>query len=80
MIITKPTTERESTMSTSERMQEMKAATFGLIRKIEREDMIVQEASEVYTTLSDYMRTNYPEFTSEENDDCVYYAMQASLF
>lgn len=58
----------------------MKAATLGLIRKIEREGMTLHPASEVYTTLADYMRATYPEFTSEQNDDCIYYAMQASLF
>ena len=67
-------------MSNSEKMTQMKAATLGIMRKIDREDLITHEASEVYTTLVDYMRTNYPEFNSEEIDHCVYYAMQASLF
>ena len=64
----------------NDKMPAMKAATLGIIRKIEREDMIIQPASEVYTTLADYMRENYPEFSQDEIDDCVYYAMQASLF
>jgi len=64
----------------SEQMTKMKACTLGLIRKIEREDMIVQGAASVYTTLADFVRVNYPEFTSDEVDHCVYYAMQASLF
>lgn len=58
----------------------MKAATLGLIRKIERENLVEQDAQDVYEELSDYMRVTYPEFTSDQNDDCVYYAMQASLF
>ena len=64
----------------NERMTQMKVATLGIIRKIDREDLITQDASEVYTTLADYMRAGYPEFNSDEIDHCVYYAMQASLF
>ena len=67
-------------MNASEKMTQMKAATLGIIRKIEREDLITHESSEVYTTLADYMRTTYPEFNSEEIDHCVYYAMQTCLF
>ena len=66
--------------SNNEKMVQMKAATLGLIRKIAREDLIMQSASEVYTTLVNYMRSSHPEFNSNEIDNCVYYAMQASLF
>ena len=64
----------------SEKMIQMKSATLGIIRKIERDDMIVMPASEVYTTLADYMRETHPEFNSDEIDHCVHYAMQACLF
>lgn len=67
-------------MPTSERMTTMKAATLGLIKRIENETLTDDPAQEVYELLADSMRTNYPEFTADEIDHCVYYAMQASLF
>jgi len=58
----------------------MKAATLGIIKYIEREHLTEHPAPSVYTTLADYMRATYPQFNSEQIDDCVYYAMQACLF
>jgi hypothetical protein len=63
-----------------ERMTKKKACTLGLIRRIEREGMLDQAAYEVFETLADYARTTYPEFTGDDVDDCVSYAMQACLF
>ena len=66
--------------ASTDTMIQMKAATLGLIKRIEREGMTDKPASEVYTTLADYMRETYRELTNEEIDHCVYYAMQACLF
>jgi hypothetical protein len=59
---------------------ELRAYVLVLIKKITREDMIMEEASEVYNTLLDYTIQVHPEMTKENMDDCIYFAMQASLF
>lgn len=58
---------------------ELKGFTLSLIRKITRDGMIEQNASEVYNTLLDYTIRIHPEYTRDESDKCIYYAMQSSI-
>lgn len=58
----------------------LKGYTLALIKKIHRDDMIVEHASEVYNTLLDYTINTHPEFTHDEMDKCIYYAMQSTTF
>jgi hypothetical protein len=58
---------------------EKKACSLGLIRKIEREGVssFGDSGYEAYETLCDYTRNTYPDFSQDDIEDCVMYAMQA---
>ena len=66
-------------MTPEEKTTMKKAATLGIIRKIENESLTEEPGIEVYEILSDHLRANYPEFNSDDIEDCVMYAMQSCL-
>ena len=58
---------------------ELKGYALTLIKKIKNDDLIIEEASEVYNTLLDYSMQVHPEYTADEIDKCIYYAMESSI-